>query len=71
MMDLPLTPSLDERCSANRKKNPEDWKPTILAAASTHTNQHRARSPGETDEKNFAPVSKTVPRGQPDVASAN
>ena len=50
---------------------PEDWKSTILAAASTHTNQHRARSPGETDEKNFAPVSKTVPRGQPDVDSAN
>src|SRR5436309_14662284 len=45
MMDLPLTPSLDERCSANRKKNPEDWKPTILAAASTHTNQHRSLRP--------------------------
>ena len=53
------------------RRLPADWKSTSLAAASTHTDQHRTRSPGETDEKNFAPVSKTVQRGQPDVDSAN
>src|SRR5881396_3356559 len=49
------------------RPDPEDWKSTILAAASTHTNQHEAASPGETDEKTFEPVLRSVLRGQPEV----